>query len=121
MQTGAWEMVRKTKNFQSNGPVTDVKSADMTCYQAAAGNEGAKIMNVTAGSTVTFNAKASITHPGPLLAYMAKAPAGTSIRDWDGAGKVFFKIYDDKPNIAGTGLSWPAQGAKLPGSSSTRG
>ena len=82
----------------------------MTCYQLAPGSEGAKTMNVTAGSTVSYIAKASISHPGPLLAYLAKAPAGKPIESWDGSGKVFFKIYQDEATISPGGMSWPSMG-----------
>src|SRR3569833_155929 len=51
-RTGDWVNVRKTTNFQSNGPVTDVTSKAMTSYKLAAGSEGAKPKNVTAGDTV---------------------------------------------------------------------
>jgi hypothetical protein len=84
----------------------------MTCYEASAANTNVLTMNVTAGSTVSFNAKASVTHPGAMNAYMAKAPAGTSINSWDGAGKVFFKIYEDKPAISAGGMTWPSQGKR---------
>ena len=36
-----WQYVRETANHYSNGPVTDVTSGNMTCYQLAAGDEGA--------------------------------------------------------------------------------
>jgi hypothetical protein len=108
--TAEWEYVRKTTNYQSNGPVTDVKSSAMTCYQLAPGSEGAKVMNVTAGSTLTYTAMTGITHPGALLAYMAKVPAGQSVTDFAGTGNVFFKIYEDHPTISSGGMSWPSQG-----------
>ncbi|KAJ0329818.1 hypothetical protein COL5a_003643 [Colletotrichum fioriniae] len=108
--TNDWEVVRKTTNFQSNGPVTDVTSSQMTCYQLAPGNEGAAILDVTAGSTIGYNAKASISHPGPINFYMAKAPSGTSITNWDGSGKNWFKIYSDGPTVTSSGLTWPTNG-----------
>ncbi|WYZ43816.1 hypothetical protein EsH8_VII_000252 [Colletotrichum jinshuiense] len=108
--TQDWEVVRKTANFQSNGPVTDVTSSQMTCYQLAPGNQGAKVLDVTAGSTIGFNAKASVSHPGPVNFYMAKAPAGVSVTNWDGNGKVWFKIYSDGPTVTSGGLTWPTTG-----------
>ncbi|KAK1483466.1 fungal cellulose binding domain-containing protein [Colletotrichum cuscutae] len=131
--TNDWEVVRKTTNFQSNGPVTDVTSSQMTCYQLAPGNEGATVLDVTAGSTIGssnlpytiqntqslqiltpdepgYNAKASISHPGPINFYMAKAPSGTSITNWDGSGKNWFKIYSDGPTVTSGGLTWPTNG-----------
>ncbi|KAL2881236.1 hypothetical protein SGCOL_003527 [Colletotrichum sp. CLE4] len=109
--TNDWEVVRKTTNFQSNGPVTDVTSSQMTCYQLAPGNEGATVLDVTAGSTIGYNAKASISHPGPINFYMAKAPSGTSITNWDGSGKNWFKIYSDGPTVTSSGLTWPTNGS----------
>ncbi|KAH9225723.1 lytic polysaccharide monooxygenase [Colletotrichum gloeosporioides 23] len=107
--TQDWEVVRKTTNYQSNGPVTDVTSQQMTCYQLAPGNEGATVLDVTAGSTIGYNAKASVSHPGPVNFYMAKAPSG-SITNFDGSGKVWFKVYNDGPTVTSNGLTWPTSG-----------
>ncbi|KEZ42240.1 hypothetical protein SAPIO_CDS6094 [Scedosporium apiospermum] len=109
-KTQDWEYVRKTNNFQSNGPVTNVQSPEMTCYQTTMNAATTKTMAVKAGSTVNFNARASISHPGALNVYMAKAPAGTSINDFDGKGAVWFKIAHDGPNISPAGLTWPTSG-----------
>lgn len=100
-------MVRQTKNYQSNGPVTDVTSMDMRCYQM---KDAAGVLNVTAGSTLAYHAKASISHPGPMSAYIAKVPAGQSVMDWTADGKVWSKIYGDKPNLSPAGMTWPSQG-----------
>ncbi|GAW25493.1 putative glycoside hydrolase family 61 protein [Rosellinia necatrix] len=109
--TGKWEYVRKTTNYQSNGPVPSVDSEQFRCYQLAPGSEGAKTMAVAAGETVGFTAEASVSHPGVLQFYMARAPAGQTSASWDGAGAVWFKIFSQGPNIGGGGLSWPSQGA----------
>jgi hypothetical protein len=61
---------------------------------------------VAAGSTVTFKASPNLFHPGPLLFYMAKVPAGKTAKDWDGSGNVWFKIYEEKAGQANGGLSW---------------
>jgi hypothetical protein len=107
--TADWQVVRQTKNYQSNGPVTDVQSADIRCYQMK-GTSG--IFNVTAGSPVKYNAKSSISHPGPMSFYIAKVPAGESAASWEpGTAKVWSKIYQDMPNIAAGGMSWPTMGA----------
>ncbi|CCF32856.1 fungal cellulose binding domain-containing protein [Colletotrichum higginsianum] len=108
--TQDWEVIRKTANFQSSGPVTDVTSSQMTCYQLAPGSQGAKVLDVTAGSTLAYNVRASISHPGPVNFYMAKAPAGTSITNWDGSGRNWFKIYNDGPTVGPGGLAWPTNG-----------
>ncbi|KAJ9134846.1 Glycoside hydrolase family 61 protein [Coniochaeta hoffmannii] len=108
--TADWQVVRQTKNYQSNGPVTDVQSADIRCYQM---KNTAGVMNVTAGQPVSYNAKASISHPGPMAFYIAKVPAGESVATWEpGTAAVWSKIYQDMPNIAAGGMSWPTQGAK---------
>jgi hypothetical protein len=74
--TQDWEYVRETTNHYSNGPVTDVTSSQMTCYQLAAGSEGAKTMTVTAGSTIEYDVSPDITHPGPLSVWIGQVPSG---------------------------------------------
>ncbi|KAF2837135.1 lytic polysaccharide monooxygenase [Patellaria atrata CBS 101060] len=107
--TAEWEYVRRTANKYSNGPVTNVNDNAIRCYPDA-GNPTAKTMTVSAGSTVGFTAKASISHPGPLQIYMAKVPSGQTAESWDGSGAVWFKIYSDGPNFSAGGLSWPSSG-----------
>lgn len=109
--TDKWQYVRKTTNYQSNGPVTDVTSSQIRCYQLAPGNEGAQTATVAAGSTVGFTADASVSHPGTLQFYMAKVPSGKTAATWDGDGAVWFKIFSQGPTIAASGLTWPSQGA----------
>ncbi|KAK1767230.1 glycoside hydrolase family 61 protein [Phialemonium atrogriseum] len=107
--TADWAAVRQTKNYQSNGPVTDVASPDMRCYQMLGATQ---IVNVTAGSTLAYNAKTSISHPGPMAFYIAKVPAGQSVLDWNADGKVWSKIYQDQPSISASSITWPSQGAQ---------
>ena len=59
-----WQYVRTTANFQSNGPVTSVNSEQMRCYERNPGTPAPGTYNATAGQTITYNAKASISHPG---------------------------------------------------------
>ncbi|KAK4109844.1 lytic polysaccharide monooxygenase [Canariomyces notabilis] len=105
-----WETVRLTTNRYSHGPVTDVNSQEMTCYQT--GTSGApKILSVQAGSNVTFRVDPSIQHPGPLQFYMAKVPSGQTAATFDGKGAVWFKIYQDGPSGLGTSsITWPSSG-----------
>ncbi|KAK6860788.1 fungal cellulose binding domain-containing protein [Apiospora arundinis] len=110
--TQDWQYVRKTTNYQSNGPVTDVSSTQLRCYQLAPGNEGAQTMSVAAGAKVGFVADASISHPGTLQFYMAKVPAGQTAASFDGSGAVWFKIFSQGPNISPSGLTWPSQGLR---------
>ncbi|KAF2021983.1 lytic polysaccharide monooxygenase [Aaosphaeria arxii CBS 175.79] len=107
--TGTWSHVRKTANYQSNGPVTDVNSNAIRCYELAPGTPS-QTYTVKAGDTVGFVAAASISHPGPLQFYLAKVPAGKTAADWDGSGNVWFKIYEQGATISSAGMSWGSQG-----------
>lgn len=111
--TSPWTYVRKTTNYQSNGPVTDVNSNQIRCYELSPGTGAPSTMTVKAGDTIGFTAASSISHPGPLLFYMAKVPAGKTAATWDGSGSVWFKIYEQGPNISGGQLSWPSNGMLL--------
>jgi len=108
--TSQWQYVRKTTNYQSNGPVTDVSSNQIRCYELSPGQGAPQTMTVQAGSSIGFTAQSSISHPGPLLFYMAKVPAGKTAATWDGSGNVWFKIYEDGPGFGSQGLTWPTQG-----------
>jgi hypothetical protein len=108
VSTGDWEKVRKTANFQSNGPVTDVNSDAMTCYQLAPGAQGASVLDVTAGGKLTFGIAPNIYHPGPVNVYMARAPNGAT--SFDGKGNVWFKVYGDAPTVTSSALTWPSDG-----------
>ncbi|KAJ1324494.1 Auxiliary Activity family 9 (formerly GH61) [Microdochium nivale] len=101
-----WQFTRITSNFQSNGPVEDVTSAAMTCYERNPGTSSASTLPVTAGGTMTFGIAPSMYHPGPLNIYMARAPSG-SAATFDGKGAVWFKVYEDKPKVVGSGIEWP--------------
>ncbi|KAL2151622.1 hypothetical protein VTH82DRAFT_6720 [Thermothelomyces myriococcoides] len=108
--SGEWEVVRMTENRYSHGPVTDVTSSEMTCYQS--GVQGApQTVQIKAGEKFTFSVDTSIGHPGPLQFYMAKVPSGQSASTFDGTGNVWFKIYHDGPNGLGTEqITWPSDG-----------
>ncbi|KXX78663.1 Endo-beta-1,4-glucanase D [Madurella mycetomatis] len=108
--TPDWQYVRVTSNFQSNGPVTNVNSDAIRCYQRDRGGAPG-VYNVTAGQTLNYNAKASISHPGPMAVYIAKVPQGQSAATWDGSGQVWTKIYQDMPRLGGS-MTWPSQGAR---------
>ncbi|OTB20206.1 glycoside hydrolase family 61 protein [Daldinia sp. EC12] len=109
--TSDWSSVRQTANFQSNGPVTDVNSEAIRCYQRAPGG-APETTQVKAGGQITWVANPNIYHPGgiPLSAYMAKVPAGKTAADWDGSGKVWFKVYQDLPSVSGGQYTWPSNG-----------
>jgi hypothetical protein len=83
----------------------------MTCYELTPGTGAPEISSVTAGSTFTFTVDTSISHPGPLQFYMAKAPSGQTAATFDGKGAVWFKIYQDGPSGLGTNsITWPSSG-----------
>jgi hypothetical protein len=108
VSTGDWQAVRKAANYQSNGPVTDVSSAQMTCYELSPGSKTSGVLDVRAGGSITMGTSPAIFHPGPLLVYMAKAPS--NVVDFDGKGAVWFKIYEDKPNVTPNAITWPNDG-----------
>jgi hypothetical protein len=110
--TAEWKYVRQWTGYYSNGPVTDVTSPNFRCnVDASSPAVGAKTstLSVTAGGTLGFTAKASISHPGPMQVYMAKVPEGQTASSWDGSGSVWFKIFGQGPNFGGS-LTWPTQG-----------
>ncbi|KAH6907002.1 glycoside hydrolase [Coprinopsis sp. MPI-PUGE-AT-0042] len=91
--TTAWQYVRKTNNFQSNGPVTDVNSQDFRCYNSQT-RATAQTYSVNAGSRIGFNSPGSISHPSTTNIYMARAPSGVDVANWDGSGQVWFKVHE---------------------------
>ncbi|KAL8289949.1 hypothetical protein RB600_005104 [Gaeumannomyces tritici] len=109
-RTSDWQAVRQTTNYQSNGPVTDVNSRQMTCYELSPGRGAPLTVDVAAGGTVAYTAKTGISHPGPLSAWLGFVPAGKTAATWDGSGSRWVKIFQDKPSVGGGGLVWPAQG-----------
>ncbi|KAG8833265.1 hypothetical protein FRC17_011040 [Serendipita sp. 399] len=99
----------------TNAPVTDVLSTAIRCNTGAALTTGT--LTVAAGSIVTFRVDPAITHPGPLLWYLAKAPS--SVNGWDATGKVWFKFAQTGAGGTGSSLTWPTLGlttvsARLP-------
>ncbi|KIM28933.1 glycoside hydrolase family 61 protein, partial [Serendipita vermifera MAFF 305830] len=91
----------------SNGPVTNVASTDVRCNLGAAARTTGTL-TVAAGSTATFKVASSISHVGPLLFYMAKAPG--SVNGWDGSGNVWFKIAQTGASFSGGQMTWPSSG-----------
>lgn len=106
-----WETIRITENKYSHGPVQDVTSQSMTCYEETPGTGAAKTVAVKAGGTVSFTVDTVIGHPGPLHFYLAKVPSGKTAATFDGKGAVWFKIYQDGPSGLGTSsITWPSDG-----------
>jgi hypothetical protein len=109
--TSSWQYVRRSDNWQSNGPVTDVSSKQVRCYQNSLA--GSSTQTVSAGSTVTFTVAPDIFHPGPLLFYMAQAPSGQSLSSWDPTDAVWFKIYQQGGTWSNGQFSWPSLSASV--------
>lgn len=105
---GSWENVRKADNFQSNGFVENINSAQIRCFQNNQAG-ASKTESVAAGSSVTYYANQGVFHPGPMAFYMARAPDGVDIKNWSGEGAVWFKVYHEQPNF-GQQLTWPSNG-----------
>ncbi|KAK4146668.1 glycoside hydrolase [Dichotomopilus funicola] len=106
-----WTTVRKTDNYNSHGPVQDVSSDLIRCYQSSFA-AAADTVAVKAGSDFTFTVDPDIQHPGPLQFYLAKVPEGQTAATFDGSGDVWFKIYQDGPSGLGTDtITWPSSGA----------
>ncbi|KAI0633946.1 glycoside hydrolase family 61 protein [Trametes polyzona] len=109
-ETEAWVNVRKTNNHYSQAPVTDVTSADFRCYTSQT-NAKAETIDVAAGSTLGIACDQTIYHPGVVNVYMARAPTGKPVADWDGAGRVWFKTHEiTAVTDGGKSITFPAEG-----------
>ncbi|KAF9029499.1 hypothetical protein BDZ89DRAFT_1112551 [Hymenopellis radicata] len=109
--TGDWQYVRMTENHYSNGPVTDVTSSAIRCYELDATSAGlAGIATISAGSTVGFTASPPIFHPGYASAYMSAAsPSANSTSA--GLGSTWFKVWEWAPEwSASAGFTFPSNG-----------
>ncbi|TEB37990.1 glycoside hydrolase family 61 protein [Coprinellus micaceus] len=105
--TGEWVNVRRTDNFNSNGPVTDVTSVDFRCYNQVTGAT-ASTARVAAGSKVGFKANQAVYHQSSANIYMAKAPG--NVTTWDGSGAVWFRVHEiPAVTDGGKSISFPAQ------------
>nr|AFO72232.1 glycoside hydrolase family 61 protein A [Heterobasidion parviporum] len=110
--TPAWVNVRKTNNFNTQAPVTDVTSPDFRCYDSQT-DPTASTITVAAGAQLGIMSDGTIYHPGVVNVYLAKAPSGDAAT-FDGSGTVWFKVYQiSAVTDGGTSISWPAQ--NLPG------
>ncbi|KAG7285605.1 hypothetical protein NEMBOFW57_010234 [Staphylotrichum longicolle] len=103
-----WAQVRRADNWQNNGFVGDVNSAQIRCFQSSPAAASSSL-NVTAGSSVTYSAAPNVYHPGPMAFYLARVPDGQSINSWNGDGAVWFKVYHEQPNF-GSQLTWSSNG-----------
>ncbi|EJT72948.1 hypothetical protein GGTG_09799 [Gaeumannomyces tritici R3-111a-1] len=103
--TNDWQYVRRTANWQSNGPVQDVNSQAIRCFEAG-GRSSASTYGVQAGGSLTFQSAPNIFHPGPVSGWMAKVPAGQTAASWDGSGQAWFKVYQEMPTGSNGGLQF---------------
>ncbi|RWA10363.1 hypothetical protein EKO27_g4746 [Xylaria grammica] len=108
-----WTFIRETTNHYSHGPVEDVTSSQIRCYELEPGSNGAGTKNVNAGDKVGFRVDGTIQHPGPLSFYMAKAPSGETAETFNGDGDVWFKIYEEHPTVTAAGLTWESDGLEI--------
>lgn len=94
-----WEFIRETANNPGSGPIEDVSSSLMACYEKS-GRPASAVQTIAAGSSIGFHSSASMGHPGPSLFYMARVPDGEDIDSWSPTGNVWFKI-DEYGNVPG--------------------
>ncbi|KAF8310194.1 glycoside hydrolase family 61 protein [Clavulina sp. PMI_390] len=89
-----WQYIRMTANHIDNGPLTDVTSPLLRCYEnSTAASTGTT--TAVAGKTYSFMSDAIMGHPGTFNVYMAKVSDLTS--ETAGAGSVWFKVYQNAP------------------------
>ncbi|EAU80739.1 hypothetical protein CC1G_04849 [Coprinopsis cinerea okayama7 len=108
--TPAWQYVRRTDNFQSNGPVTDVNSPNFRCYNQGTGAT-AQTYTVNAGARIGFATNGAVSHPSTTNIYMARAPNGVDVANWDGSGQVWFKVHEiTAVTDGGRSIRFPSEG-----------
>ena len=106
--TPAWVNVRRTNNFNTQAPVTDVTSADFRCYDSQT-NPTAQTVTVPAGGQLGIMSDGTIYHPGVVNVYMARAPGDVS--SFAGDGQVWFKVYEITAETdGGKSIKFPAEG-----------
>ncbi|KAF7304481.1 BTB domain-containing protein [Mycena chlorophos] len=110
-----WEYNRQTNNYLSNNPVTDVTTEDIRCYTSTQSGTAGATASVAAGSTVGFiSGPTDMYHPGVVNVYMAQAPSGTDVADWDGSGDVWFRIFQIPPVLdGGSTITFPSEGMTI--------
>ncbi|KII84290.1 glycoside hydrolase family 61 protein [Plicaturopsis crispa FD-325 SS-3] len=113
--TPAWVNVRKTNNYNTQAPVTDVTSPDFRCYDSET-DPTAETITVAAGSQLGIMSDGTIYHPGVVNVYMANADGDAD--SFAGDGPVWFKVYQiSAVTDGGSSISFPAEG--VPGVSFT--
>lgn len=109
--TTDWEYVRQWTGYYTYDPVTTVLTNDIRCNVDGTTAFAAGTLSVSAGSQLGFTVNPDIYHPGPLLVYLGKVPAGSTASNWDASGTAWFKIFEDAPTGFGSqALVWPSNG-----------
>ncbi|TCD65931.1 hypothetical protein EIP91_001999 [Steccherinum ochraceum] len=107
--SGQWVNVRKTNNYNTRNPVTDVTSADFRCYTSET-HATATTVKVAAGSQLGITSDGTMYHPSVVNVYMAKAPSTAD--GWAGDGAVWFKVYElSAVTNGGQSITFPAENA----------
>ena len=105
--TPQWVNVRRTNNYNTQAPVTDVTSLDLRCYDTQT-QATAETISVAAGSPLGIMSDGTIYHPGVVNVYMAKAPS--DVDSFAGDGAVWFKVYEiTAVTNGGTSITFPAE------------
>ncbi|KKO97502.1 glycosyl hydrolase family 61 [Trichoderma harzianum] len=87
----------------------DINSTDLRCNEDGVDSGlQTETVTITAASLIGFTPSNSISHVGPLMVYMAKAPGDPS--DWNGAGQFWFKINEWSPDFSTGSINWPQLG-----------
>jgi len=109
----AWQYTRQWVDYYAYTPVVDVSAIDIRCNVNGTAAFAPGILTAAAGSVVSFAVQPDIFHPGPLMAYMAKVPSGSTAANWDGSGTVWFKIFEEGPIFptVGSNLAWYSDNA----------
>ncbi|KAF2458214.1 cellulose-growth-specific protein [Lineolata rhizophorae] len=103
--TSPYEYVRENSpNY--NSPITDLSSDDLRCNEGTMAKAAStKVYDVKAGDTIGMALDQAIFHPGPILAYMSKAPG--DVTEYDGSGE-WFKVSELGPTFSSGQINWPA-------------
>jgi hypothetical protein len=107
--TGHYEFIRENTNYYM--PTKSVEGDDFRCNTGSFANAGKTgVRQVQPGDEIGFGLAydATILHPGPLSAYMSKAPS--DVHEYDGSGD-WFKIYELGPtDFTPEGIEWGVTG-----------
>jgi hypothetical protein len=109
-----WQYVRMTANHYNQASVDNVNSPSIRCFEDKKQPHTTGVMSVAAGARVGFKASNTMGHPGPVLFYMAKAPADKKLEQWDGSGNVWFKIFEEGARTDSSGVHFKT-GKSTPG------